>query len=381
MFKLQHRLRHSAAVTLIVSGLAVLGTSSDGSVTASTQMEPPAVGVRARPVVGDSAPELGAHVEWLRGDSVPSFETGNVYLVDFWATWCLSCVARMPHLSNLAREHASEGLKVLGIAVLQQGSGMSPSAFLDMKPTSMDYAVAQETERGTVPKLVQGPSEEGALPFLYIVDRAGRIAWRSDPLDPYAGLEPALTSVLDGTWDLAQATEKDAHRELMERQAAPLLQALSESSRSGDAVAGERIREELLMLDAELFGHQLAALFQLQAAQDRDVAFENLEGHIERIANNPSALLALARAVAAAAPADSDERSLVVRLATTASELKAGSDPDYDWALAKLVFGVGDSVGAAAAMSRAVASAEGQGWDSSVLSMMRREAARYEAAQ
>ncbi len=370
-----HRLRHAAALTLCLCGLVVASSPSLGAVPAAKQ----AGGSPGRPIVGDVAPELGTNVEWLRGDAAPSYEAGSVYLVDFWATWCLSCVARMPHLSNLAREHASEGLEVLGIAVLQQGSGMSPEAFLSMKPTSMEYAVGQEKVRGSVPKQVQGPSEEGSLPFLFIVDRAGRIAWRSDPRDPYAGLEPALAAILDDTWDIARATADDSQREMSERRSAPLLEALAESSQSEDRVAAEGILEELLLLDAGLFGHQLAALFQLQVAHRREAAFDNLAAHVELIEENPSALLALARAVAAAGPVTTRERALVVSLALSASDLKAGTDPDYDWAVAKLQFGVGDVAGAAITMSRAVDTAEMQNWDTSVLTMMRREAARYQA--
>ena len=36
--------------------------------------------------VGDPAPAM--HVaEWVKGAQVSSFEAGNVYLVEFWATW------------------------------------------------------------------------------------------------------------------------------------------------------------------------------------------------------------------------------------------------------------------------------------------------------
>ena len=36
--------------------------------------------------VGDPAPALTV-TEWIKGPQVPNFEAGNVYLVEFWATW------------------------------------------------------------------------------------------------------------------------------------------------------------------------------------------------------------------------------------------------------------------------------------------------------
>ena len=36
--------------------------------------------------IGDPAPALSV-AEWVKGPQVDAFEAGNVYLVEFWATW------------------------------------------------------------------------------------------------------------------------------------------------------------------------------------------------------------------------------------------------------------------------------------------------------
>jgi opacity protein-like surface antigen len=36
--------------------------------------------------IGDPAPALNV-AEWVKGSQVSNFEAGNVYLVEFWATW------------------------------------------------------------------------------------------------------------------------------------------------------------------------------------------------------------------------------------------------------------------------------------------------------
>ena len=40
---------------------------------------------------------------------------GKVVLINFWATWCPPCRAEMPDLIRLQREHAEQGLQIIGI--------------------------------------------------------------------------------------------------------------------------------------------------------------------------------------------------------------------------------------------------------------------------
>ncbi|MCK5799364.1 MAG: TlpA family protein disulfide reductase [Deltaproteobacteria bacterium] len=42
---------------------------------------------------------------------------GKVVILDFWATWCPPCVAKVPHLEALADEFESRGLRILGVSV------------------------------------------------------------------------------------------------------------------------------------------------------------------------------------------------------------------------------------------------------------------------
>lgn len=66
-------------------------------------------------LIGESAPEIIVK-HWL--NSAPlSLESlrGRVVLLEFWATWCRSCVEVFPKVKRLHQEHTGKGLEVLAL--------------------------------------------------------------------------------------------------------------------------------------------------------------------------------------------------------------------------------------------------------------------------
>lgn len=43
--------------------------------------------------------------------------SGKVVLVDFWATWCGPCIAKMPELQKLHKQYGAKGFEVVGISL------------------------------------------------------------------------------------------------------------------------------------------------------------------------------------------------------------------------------------------------------------------------
>lgn len=68
--------------------------------------------------IGSAAPPLDIE-HWYSGDVPPglfAFEPGQVYVVEFWATWCGPCVRSLPHLAELQREYADRGVTILSVS-------------------------------------------------------------------------------------------------------------------------------------------------------------------------------------------------------------------------------------------------------------------------
>jgi len=70
----------------------------------------------AAPKVGAPAPALV--VRTLDGGRIDlGRSTGQVVVVNFWATWCTPCRAEMPMLNAFYREYRSAGVLVVGVSV------------------------------------------------------------------------------------------------------------------------------------------------------------------------------------------------------------------------------------------------------------------------
>jgi cytochrome c biogenesis protein CcmG, thiol:disulfide interchange protein DsbE len=66
--------------------------------------------------VGQPAPPITLNT--LDGKHVSLADLrGKVVIVTFWATWCAPCQEELPLLSQFAREHAKDGLVVLGFSL------------------------------------------------------------------------------------------------------------------------------------------------------------------------------------------------------------------------------------------------------------------------
>jgi peroxiredoxin len=103
--------------------------------------------------------------------------TGKVVLVNFWATWCPSCITEMPDYEQVYQRHGQDDFIVLGINFQEgpeqvgqyaAGLGLTFPVLLDQdgRVTTRQYQVI-------------------GMPASFIIDRQGKIFYRH--LGPMSG--------------------------------------------------------------------------------------------------------------------------------------------------------------------------------------------------
>lgn len=206
--------------------------------------------------VGDPAPALGG-VRWIKGTPVEGFKAGQVYVVEFWATWCGPCTLMMPRLSRLAREYAGR-VTVIGVDILELGkdpkaTNASVNAFVAEMGDRMDYNVCRDTEDGLITRTWYRAANRTGIPATFVVDGKGRIAWIGHP----SHLDVVLPGILKGTF---QARSFDERLEALKKVQVEYTKAYQKGDRKaalaladglpdGDpAVAGSKAHMQLMAL-------------------------------------------------------------------------------------------------------------------------------------
>jgi thiol-disulfide isomerase/thioredoxin len=200
--------------------------------------------------IGDPAPPVRIG-KWVKGPAVAGFEKGKVYVIDVWATWCIPCVAAMPHATGLQKRFGERGLVVVGVTatdsfgnseeavrklVARKGEGVGFAVGIDETSDSPEAYLG--VFRGKTVEAYLGGAWVPALPAAFVVDRRGRVAFIGHPLE----VDAAVEGCLDGTWDLRAAREQRAAR----GEAQGLLVEFEKAVKAGDHERGLSLARRLV---------------------------------------------------------------------------------------------------------------------------------------
>ena len=101
--------------------------------------------------------------------------TGNVVLINFWASWCGPCREEMPLLNALHKKYAPLGFTVLGVNVEEQLDGARD--FLSNVPVDFPILLDNENKVSKQYKVV-------AMPTTVVVDRDGNMRYLHEGYKP-----------------------------------------------------------------------------------------------------------------------------------------------------------------------------------------------------
>jgi thiol-disulfide isomerase/thioredoxin len=155
-------------------------------------------------------------VRTLDGQSV-SLNTllgeGKPVLIDFWATWCGPCRMVIPHLSEIHRKYAKDGLIVIGLNL--DDASMQGQVRDFVKRNRMDYqnVFAQHA----IYQFFSGMAV-ARIPYTLLFGPDGKLIWR------LVGYSPQISNALNSAIEkaLAAAPATPAEPIAPEKQTAPI---------------------------------------------------------------------------------------------------------------------------------------------------------------
>lgn len=153
-----------------------------------------------RLTIGDEAPPLTIS-RWVKGKPVDALESGQVYVVEFWATWCGPCRRSMPHISQL-QERLGKDVTFIGVSDEPEEKVQSFFKRPQNPETGetwgqvVKYTIAVDQERVTHAAYMKAAGQNG-IPTAFVVGRDGHIEWIGHPMT----IEEPLGKILGGTWD------------------------------------------------------------------------------------------------------------------------------------------------------------------------------------
>jgi len=147
--------------------------------------------------VGSKAPAFTLKTPEGKRVSLAGYR-GKAVLLEFFATWCPHCDAEAPHLRDLFASRPrsryalvavnADGEDAASVYAYDRYFGLASPTLLD--PSSQPGSFHNQGAAGPVTTRYQVQ----AYPTLYVLDRNGRITWRSDGEQPDALLRQELRS-------------------------------------------------------------------------------------------------------------------------------------------------------------------------------------------
>ena len=325
------------AALIVGAGVGPSARAQDAApVVAPVDQSKPAV---ASLELGLPAPTL-KNATWIKGEPVTEWVKGQIYILDFWATWCAPCIAAMPHINEIQKVNAEKGVNVIGVAIWPRPRQRDTKAFVEQQGEKMSYRVCADDPAGTNAKAFMEATGSGGIPTVMIIDREGKLAWVGHPMD---GMDEVLAKIIDGSYDVnAVAKERKEDQAKLERSRELMLdfQKAQMAEKWEEAVS---VADKMIAHDAELFGKAAVYKYVIiltklnDSTRAAEVGRTLLEGSMKE---NEEFLTLLGRIIAEeeSIPNEGRDFELALKAATKADELSEGKNPDALTALAVIAF-------------------------------------------
>tara|TARA_B100000959_G_scaffold68598_1_gene72648 strand:+ start:877 stop:2061 length:1185 start_codon:yes stop_codon:yes gene_type:complete len=320
--------------------------------------------------IGDEAPEISID-HWVKGNEVAGFEDGQVYVMEFWATWCGPCISSMPHISALQSDY---GDKVLFTGVSSEKELQTVTSFLKDTNKSdgklnwdrMGYTVAVDPDRSTYGSYMTAAGKRG-IPTAFIIDANGKVAWIGHPMS----MDEPLSEIVEGTWDLASASEEFKTNQAREIATRNFKMSLRKTQESGDWDAYISAIDTFIAEygnNSQLDDMKFMAL--LTGKKDKAAAYAWANQMMKNNWDSAMAMNSMAWKIVDKMPAEDQNLDFALKIALRGCELSNYTDPMILDTLARCYWEMGNRYKAISWQEKAVELGSGSSMDESIVATL-----------
>lgn len=119
---------------------------------------------------GDTAPDFSIVTEHGRTVTRSDFG-GKILALNFWASWCGTCLEELPSMNQFAQEYGNQGVVVLGVSI-DKNEKLYHRFLTQMHVT---YDTARDPDAN-----ISNSYGTFQLPETYIIDRNGKVLEKAD---------------------------------------------------------------------------------------------------------------------------------------------------------------------------------------------------------
>jgi len=157
--------------------------------------------------IGDAAPAI-KYSTWFKGTPVVKFEKGEIYVMEFWATWCSPCKESAVHLTELAHKYKDK-ITIIGMDEAETtpfGAETTKRVadYITAMGDKMDYNVALDNKDEFMKYNWMHAAGQDEHPIAFIIDKDTKIAWIGHPMN----LDEPIAQMIEGKYDLKAFAEK-----------------------------------------------------------------------------------------------------------------------------------------------------------------------------